>query len=118
MVLNYTPLYRSLRSRVKVFSYLEMEDLMLILVLAALLGLIGNFIPRKLFGWLDVNLFLQYIVPAIAIPFVMLFKYGKPRGYFRDLLVYHTRPHIYSPGARDRQHARPYFKDAVEGSEE
>jgi hypothetical protein len=76
------------------FLYLEFEDLFLVLGLAALTNVFGRFIERSIFG-IPMNLFLQYIVPALSVPFLILFKYGKPRGYLRDFLAWHARPRIY-----------------------
>jgi len=38
-----------------------------------------------------------------VIPCLWLFKYGKPRGYLRDLLMWQIKPHIYcGPRTRPR----------------
>jgi hypothetical protein len=39
----------------------------------------------------------------------MIFKYGKPRGYLRDFLAWHLKPHTYSALARDREITGPYI---------
>ena len=35
------------------------------------------------------------VVPVLSVPFLMLFKYGKPRGYLKDIFEWHTKPRIY-----------------------
>ena len=79
MSLNVTQVHRNLQQRVT-FLYLEFEDLFVILGLAALTNVLGRFLRREIFG-VSMNVFLQYVVPVLAIPFLILFKYGKPRGY-------------------------------------
>jgi hypothetical protein len=42
---------------------------------------------------IPLNLFMEIGVPVLAIPFLMLFKYGKPRGYREyKLLAYVEQP--------------------------
>ena len=79
MSLNVTQVHRNLQQRVT-FLYLEFEDLFVILGLAALTNVLGRFLQREIFG-VPMNVFLQYVVPVLAVPFLILFKYGKPRGY-------------------------------------
>ena len=43
---------------------------------------------------------------------MMLFKYGKQRGYLRDWVLFHTQPHVYSVLERDQELDREYFKDS------
>ncbi len=71
--------------------------------------MIGNFVDRKLFGWLEMNIFLQYCVPVVMLPMLVLFKYGRPRGYFADLIMFHVRSRIYGPGGRDEKNVVPYL---------
>ena len=41
------------------------------------------------------NVFLQYIVPVLSIPALILFKYGKPRGWLPPgLAEVHMKPHV------------------------
>ena len=86
MALEVTPVYRNLRTRVT-FLGLEAEDLFAILALAVVANILGRFLEREMFG-LPMNVVLQYVVPVLSIPALMLFKYGKPRGYIRDLIVW------------------------------
>ncbi len=71
--------------------------------------LLGRFLDRELYG-VPLNVVLQWGVPIIAVPILMLFKYGKPRGYIRDLLVWHTKPHIYCGLETDREFTTEFLK--------
>ena len=93
MALEVTPVHRNLHQRVT-FFYLECEDLFIVIGLAAVMNIAGRFLGRDLYG-IPLNIILQYVVPVVAVPVLMLFKYGKPRGYLRDLIVWHAKPHIY-----------------------
>jgi len=35
---------------------------------------------------MPLSLFMEFVVPLLAVPFLILFKYGKPRGYLMDLI--------------------------------
>ncbi len=78
MALNISPVHRNLHTRVS-FLYLEFEDWFVIIGLAAVTNVFGRWIDRNIFG-IPMNVFLQYVVPVLSVPFLMLFKYGKPRG--------------------------------------
>ena len=108
MALDVTPVYRNLRTRVTFFG-LEAEDLFAILGLAVVLNLFGRFLNREMFG-LPMNMILQYIVPIMTIPALMLFKYGKQRGYLHDWVMFHTKPHVYSALETDRELTREYIQ--------
>ena len=108
MALDVTPVYRNLRTRVTFFG-LEAEDLFAILALAVVLNMFGRFLNREMFG-LPMNMILQYIVPVMTIPALMLFKYGKQRGYLHDWVIFHTKPHVYSALERDRELVREYIQ--------
>jgi hypothetical protein len=41
----------------------------------------------------------------------MVFKYGKPRGYLRDLIAWYTKPRAYCAAARDRQLRASYVEE-------
>jgi len=49
-------------------------------------------------------------VPILAIPCLWLFKYGNPRGYLRNLLIWQIKPHIYCGLERDRELTKEYLK--------
>ena len=77
--------------------------------LAALTNIFGRFIDRE-FAGIPLNFLLQYVIPVIAVPALMLLKYGKPRGYLRDLVVWHAKPHIYCGLEPDREFTREFLK--------
>jgi hypothetical protein len=109
MALDVTPVYRNLRTRVTFFG-LEAEDLFAILAVAVVANVFGRFLNRTILG-LPMNMALQYIVPILTIPALMLFKYGKQRGYWLDWVIFHTKPHLYSALERDRVLTREYIKE-------
>jgi hypothetical protein len=41
----------------------------------------------------------------------MIFKYGKPRGYIRDLLFWYTKPHAYCVLSHDRAITMSYIEE-------
>ena len=104
MALDVTPVNRNLHTRVT-FMSLEFEDLFVVLGLAAVMNVISHFFEGK------VSAVLQYAVPLAVVPLLMVFKYGKPRGYMRDLLLWHTKPRAYCAFAQDKQLKSAYRKD-------
>jgi hypothetical protein len=96
MALEVTPVNRNLHTRVT-FMLLEFEDLFVVLGLAAVMNVVGRFVGGS------ASLFLQYGVPLAVVPVLMAFKYGKPRGYIRDLFRWYTKPRAYCALARDRR---------------
>jgi len=108
MGLDVTSVYRNLRTRVT-FLGLEAEDLFAILSLAVVTNILGRFLHREMFG-LPMNMVLQYFVPVLSIPALMLFKYGKQRGYLQDWVMFHAKPHVYSGLERDRQLTHEYLQ--------
>ncbi len=108
MALEVSPVYRNLRTRVT-FLGLEAEDLFAILALAVVTNILGRFLNREMFG-LPMNMVLQYVVPAASVPALMLFKYGKQRGYLLDWVMFHSKPHVYSALERDSELTREYLR--------
>jgi len=108
MSLDVTPVYRNLRTRVTFFG-LEAEDLFAILMLAVVANILGRFVQREMFG-LPMNMVLQYIVPVLSIPVLMLFKYGKQRGYLQDWFMFHAKAHVYSALERDAELSKEYLR--------
>lgn len=102
MALDVTPVNRNLHTRVT-FMALEFEDLFLVLGLAAVMNVVSHFVSGSM------GAVLQYGVPLGVIPFLMAFKYGKPRGYLRDLILWHTQPRAYAAGSRDRRFQTSYI---------
>jgi hypothetical protein len=109
MALKTTPVPRNLGTRVR-FLGLEVEDLIAILIIAALANIFGRFTHRELFG-IPLNIFLQYVVPVLAIPGLMVFKYGKPNGYLTDFIRYHLRPHAYCAIEADSEYRSTYLNE-------
>ena len=108
MPLTVSPVPRNLATRVT-FLFLEFDDLFAILVLAVVMNLFGRFLHREMFG-IPMNVFLQYVVPVLSIPALTLFKYGKPRAYLRDWLMFHLKPHVYCAVERDAEQRVEYMK--------
>ena len=108
MALTVTPVLRNLTTRVT-FLYLEFEDLFLILAMAVLMNIFGRFLHREMFG-IPMNMVLQFVVPVLTIPALMLFKYGKPRGYLRDWLLFHMKPHVYCALEPDSRQIIEYLR--------
>jgi hypothetical protein len=54
---------------------------------------------------------LQYGVPLSVVPFLMVFKYGKPRGYLRDLFHWYTQPRAYCAVAQDGKIRTSYIAE-------
>ena len=108
MALTVTAVPRNLATKVT-FLYLEFDDLFAILVLAVVMNVFGRFLHREMFG-IPMNVFLQYVVPILSIPALILFKYGKPRAYLRDWLMFHMKPHVYCALERDLELRIEYLK--------
>jgi hypothetical protein len=109
MALEVTPVNRNLHTRVT-FMALEFEDLFVVLGLAAVMNVVSHFLSGDI-GGLPLSVVLQYGVPLSVVPLLMVFKYGKPRGYIRDLFDWHTRPRAYCALARDRQITTSYTRE-------
>lgn len=109
MALEVTTVNRNLQTRVT-FMLLEFEDLFIVLGVAALMNVVGRFVSGTIAG-MPASLVVQYGVPLSIIPILMAFKYGKPRGYVRDLLFWHTKPRAYCAIARDQQIRMPYLRE-------
>jgi hypothetical protein len=107
MALDISPVQRNLQTRVT-FVGLEAEDLFAILLVAVVSNVFGRFLHREMFG-MPMNMFIQYLVPVLSVPGLMLFKYGKQRGYLLDWVQFHTKPHVYAGIDRDTQIKTPYL---------
>src|SRR5260370_30238312 len=101
MALDVTPVNRNLHTRVT-FMSLEFEDLFVVLGLAAVMNVVSRFVSGQM------SAYLQYGVPLALVPLLMVFKYGKPRGYLRDLVYWYTNPRAYCTGAGNH-HIRPSY---------
>ncbi len=114
MGLDITPLHRNLHTKVT-FLGLEFEDLIVVLALAALMNLSAHFVDSNahVFG-MPLNVFLEFVVPFLAVPFLILFKYGKPRGYLMDLLRWFIAPRAWCALGRDSELREPYILEEEE----
>ena len=110
MALTVTPVNRNLHTRVT-FFLLEFEDLFVVLGIAALTNVVGHFVTGQIAG-MPASLVVQYGIPISIVPILMMFKYGRPRGYVRDLVAWHVKPRAYSAAAHDSQIAPDAGKDA------
>jgi hypothetical protein len=108
VALTVTAVPRNLATKVR-FLYLEFEDLFAILALAVSMNVVGRFFQRDMFG-VPMNMILQWIVPILSIPLLILFKYGKPRGYLQDWVLFHMKPHVYCALERDSEQRTEYLK--------
>ncbi len=109
MGLDVTAVNRNLHTRVT-FMALEFEDLFVVLGAAALMNVASRFVSGEL-GGIPASVLLQYGVPLAIVPVLMAFKYGRPRGYLRDLALWHTKPRKYCALARDGQITTGYFRE-------
>jgi hypothetical protein len=109
MPLQVTPVNRNLQTRVT-FMLLELEDLFVVLGAAAVMNVIGHFVGGEIAG-VPTNLVLEYGVPLVMVPVLMAFKYGKPRGYMRDLVFWYVNPRAYCAAARDRMIRSAYVRE-------
>jgi len=108
MSLDMTPVHRNLHTKVS-FLGLEFEDLILVLALAALMNLLAHFVGdnSRVFG-MPLNVFMEFVVPALAVPFLILFKYGRPRGYLTDLVRSFFSPRAWCALERDSELTHSY----------
>ena len=109
MSLQVTPVNRNLQTRVT-FLCLELEDLFVVLGAAAVMNVIGHFVGGEV-GGVPMNLLLEYGVPLFTVPVLMAFKYGKPRGYVRDLALWHLKARAYCPVSGDSVIKSPYLRE-------
>jgi hypothetical protein len=86
-----------------------------VLALAALMNLLAHFVNgnARVFG-IPLNVFIEFIVPALAVPFLILFKYGRPRGYLTDLVRSFLAPKAWCALERDSELTQPYVIDEEE----
>jgi hypothetical protein len=114
MSLDLTPVHRNLHTKVT-FLGLEFEDLILVLALAALMNLAAHFVSANahVLG-MPLNIFMEFVVPALAVPFLILFKYGRPRGYLTDLVRSLLAPKAWCALERDSELTHAYVVDEEE----
>jgi hypothetical protein len=81
MALRVSPVSRNLAMKVT-FLFLEIEDMLALSFMSAISMIVGQWVfpDRYVFG-IPMNWFLVLVVLGVGVPGLMLFKYGKPRGY-------------------------------------
>jgi hypothetical protein len=108
--LTTSPISRNLKTSIKMFG-LDLEDLLALAMAAVAALIIGQFIFPK--AWtvigLPMNWFCCLAVIGLGVPGLMIFKYGKPRGYLKDLISWKMKPHAYSPLEHDVEIKEPYI---------
>jgi hypothetical protein len=63
---------------------------------------------------IPLNVFMEFVVPALAVPFLILFKYGRPRGYLTDLVRSFIAPKAWCALERDSELTQAYVVDEEE----
>ena len=111
MALRVSPVSRNLAMKAT-FMFLEIEDMLALGFACAVVMVGGNFLfsDRYVFS-IPMNWFLVLMVLCLGIPALMLFKYGKPRKYIVDLLLWYGRPQSYCAHARDPKLDGPYLQE-------
>jgi hypothetical protein len=89
MSLDMTPVHRNLHTKVTFLLAHFVSDS------ARVLGM-------------PLNVFMEFVVPVLAIPFLILFKYGRPRGYLTDLVRSFFSPRAWCALERDSELTHGY----------
>jgi hypothetical protein len=111
MALKISPISRNLHAKVTLLG-LELEDMLFLAMCCAIAMLVGQFLfPDRYMFFLPMNWFLLLMVLVVTVPGLMLFKYGKPRAYLLDLVIYHAQPRSYCANARDRNPIERFLKE-------
>ena len=63
---------------------------------------------------MPLNVFMEFVVPALAVPFLILFKYGRPRGYLTDLMRFFLAPRAWCGLERDSELTHSYRVEEVD----
>lgn len=111
MALRMSPISRNLHAKVTMLG-LELEDMLFLAMACAIAMLVGQFLfsDRYMF-FLPMNWFLMLMVLVVGVPGLMLFKYGKPKGYLFDLVTYYARPRSYCTLAHDTKLTDSFLKE-------
>ena len=114
MALKMSPVSRNLHAKVTMLG-LELEDMLALAMGCAIAMLVGQFLfsDRYMF-FLPMNWFLMLMVLVLGVPGLLLFKYGKPRGYLLDLVLYYAQPRSYCSFSRDTKLTTNFIKDRGE----
>jgi hypothetical protein len=117
MPLRISPISRNLRMNVR-FLGLEVEDLFVITGIGIFFLIVGQFIfPHATIAKLPANWALFFGTIIIGVPFLSAFKYGKPRGYMGDFIMWYIKPKKRDCFSRDTKMTVPYLKDIGEEQE-
>jgi hypothetical protein len=54
---------------------------------------------------------LPLLILVNGVPGLMILKYGKPRSYLQDLVLWYSRPRAYSCTGREKLFEHPYLKE-------
>jgi hypothetical protein len=111
MALRISPVSRNLHAKVTLLG-LELEDMLILAMACAVAMLVGQllFADRYMF-FLPMNWFLMLMVLVLGVPGLMLFKYGKPRAFLLDLVIYYGQPRNYCAFARDTELVDSFLKE-------
>lgn len=114
MALRMSPVSRNLHAKVTLLG-LELEDMLFLAMASAVAMLVGQFFfaDRYMF-FLPMNWFLMLMVLAVGVPVLTMFKYGKPRGYLLDLIIYYGLPRSYCSLARDQKITSGFLNEKAE----
>ncbi len=117
MSLRTSPISRNLRTNAR-FLGLEVEDLFVISFIAIFFLIVGQFIfPKTQVMKIPLNWFLFLLTIVVGVPFLSAFKYGKPRGYLGDRVLWFIRPKQRDCLSRDSKITEPYLQDPGEGKD-
>lgn len=118
MPLRSSPISRNLRMNVK-FLGLEVEDLFVIVFIGLFFLILGNFaFPRAQIMKIPANWFLFLLSIVVGVPFLSAFKYGKPRGYLLDYVMWYLSPRHRDCLSRDTKITVPYLIEPGEEQSE
>jgi hypothetical protein len=114
MALRMSPVSRNLHAKVTLLG-LEIEDMLFLAMACAVAMLTGQFLlPNRYIFFLPMNWFLMLAVLVLGVPGLVVFKYGKPRGYLLDLVKYYALPQRYCAHARDQKLRNEFIVDPDE----
>ena len=114
MDLVATPISRNLRVNMSLMG-LEVPDLIAVVISAGVAMFATQAIAGQdtlLFGFLPANWAAFLFVVLVGVPGLMIFKYGKPRGYLIHLIKWHTTTHVYGGAEADKAIDAPFVKEA------
>jgi hypothetical protein len=97
------------------FLGLEVEDLFIVSFIAIFFLIVGQFAaPKVQVLKIPLNWFLFLGTIVIGIPFLSAFKYGKPRGYLQDFILWYIKPKKRDCLSPDMKFKEPYIKEIGE----